>query len=424
MTAMHVVLLGTSHHVAPLEAREALAFTPTRAGEIAARLAALGGEAVALATCNRVCLYLADADPERAVTRGLRELGVDVDTSRWKDWLFVKRDGDAARHLFRVAAGLDSLVPGEAQILGQVRAAYDRAADAGAVGPVLHRLFRDAIQTGRRARNETSIGENPSSVSAAAAELATRVFDDLPSRRVLVIGAGKAGELVARNLVSRGVTELVVANRSADRATALTTQLGGRAISLADVPGVLADVDVVISSTGTDGYVLSADSVKAALPRRRGEPIFFVDIAVPRDIDPAVNDLPGCYLYDIDDLGRVVEESMAARRGEARHAEAIVDEAGAAYERWLHYLDAVPAIAELRSRAEQIRLAELARARAALSDLSPRERVAVETLASGIVNKLLHVPTVRLKEAAASTEGAAYLDTVRDLFGLTRERQA
>jgi glutamyl-tRNA reductase len=251
-----------------------------------------------------------------------------------------------------------------------------------------------------------------------------RVFDDLPSRRVLVIGAGKAGALVARNLASRGVTQLVVANRSADRAAALTTELGGRAISLADVGGVLADIDVVISSTGTDGYVLSAEQVRAAMSRRRGEPIFFVDIAVPRDIDPAVNDLSGCYLYDIDDLGRVVEESLAARRGEARHAEVIADAAGAAYEQWLHHLDAVPAIAELRSRAEQIRLAELARARAALSGLSPRERAAVETLASGIVNKLLHVPTIRLKEAAASAEGVAYIDTARDLFGLTREHQA
>ena len=421
---MTLVLVGTSHRFAPIELRERMAFEPAQGAEIAARVAGAAGEAVALGTCNRVCVYVADADGEAARGRALDELGelAGMPASGLEPSLYVKTDDDAALHLFRVAAGLDSLVPGEAQILGQVRAAYEAADDRGVAGPVLHRLFRQALHTGRRVRRETAIGETPASVSAAAAGLAARVFDDLAQRRVLVIGAGKMAELAAADLIARGVGELVVANRSRERGAALAERLGGRAVTLDALAAEVATADVVIASTGSEGLVLTASDVQKARHERRGEPVFFIDIAVPRDLDPAINELDGCFLYDIDDLERVVEESIVVRRDEAARAEAIVLEEADAFRAWRRALDVVPAIALLRRRAEEIRTSELERALSRLEDLSPRQRVAVESLTAQIVNKLLHLPTVRLKEAAAAADGTAYADTVRHLFDLDDER--
>jgi glutamyl-tRNA reductase len=332
--------------------------------------------------------------------------------------LYVKRDDDAARHLFRVAAGLDSLVPGEAQILGQVRDAYETACEAAAVGPVLHRLFRQALHAGRRVRNETGIAENPASVSSAAAELVASVFGDLSGRRILVLGAGKAAELTVTNLVSRGAATPIVANRSRDRGAALADRFGGRAVGLDELDFELELADVVVASTGSRDLVLEADRVEAAMRRRRGRPIFFVDIAVPRDLDSRINELDGCYLYDIDDLEEVVEASLAGRLGEADRAEAIVAEEADAFHAWQRSLDVVPAIASLRALAERIRAAELARAERRLGPLSDPQRRALEAMTSRIVEKLLYLPTVRMKEAAAGAEGAGYADAVRHLFGL------
>ncbi len=421
---MNLLLVGTSHHHAPVEVRERLAFGGEAAGALAARLAAGDGEAVALATCNRVCLYLAHDDATEARARATAELQAlsDLPAAALESALYVKFGADAALHLFRVAAGLDSMVPGETQILGQVRSAFEMADRQGAAGPVLHRLFRQALHAGKRVRHETGIAENPASVSSAAAELAARVFDDLGSRTILLVGAGKMAELAAANLLSRGVGRLVVANRSLERAQPLAERFGGRAVGLDTLEEQLAAADVVIASTGARELVLTAGQVERALRRRRGTPVFFIDIAVPRDLDPAINDLDGCYLYDIDDLERVVEESVAGRREEAARAEAIVDEEAQAFDAWQRSLDVVPAIAGLRRRAEEIRAAELARARARLAGLSPRELTAVESLTAQIVNKLLHVPTVRLKEAAAAPDGAARADALRYLFDLGDDR--
>jgi glutamyl-tRNA reductase len=423
MSELHLVLVGTSHRHAPLELRERLALEPADMDRVAARVAGDEGEAAVLSTCNRVCVYAVDVDPAAARARAVRELEAasGLPVAELEPVLYVKHDHDAALHLFRVAAGLDSLVPGEAQILGQVRAAYEAGEAAGTLGPVLDRLFRQALHAGRRVRNETGIGENPASVSSAAAELAARVFDDLPSRCVLVLGAGKMGELAARNLASRGVVQLIVANRTIARAQALAERLGARAITLEDVESELAGADVVISSTGAHGLALTADTLARVLPARRGRPMFLVDIAVPRDLDPAINDLEGCYLYDVDDLERVVEESLASRRGEAERAEATVAAEAAAFRDWQLAREVVPAIAQLREWADDIRRAELVRARARLERLSPSERLAVESLTAQIVNKLLHVPTVRLKEAAATPQGATYAETVRELFDLRDE---
>jgi glutamyl-tRNA reductase len=417
---MHLVLVGTSHHLAPVELRERLAFDEESGRLLLERLISDEREAVALSTCNRVCVYLADTDAEVARQHGIAELAAlaGLPPAQLESQVYVKQDEEAALHLFRVAAGLDSMVPGEAQILGQVREAFEAADRKGSAGPVLHRLFRQALHAGRRARGETRIGEAPASISSAAADLATRVFDDFPKRSVLLIGAGKMGMLAASGLRARGVGSLVIANRSLVRAEELAARFDARATTLEALERELGVADVVIASTGADGVVVTAATVESVLRRRKGRPIFFIDIAVPRDLDPAINDLAGCYLYDIDDLERVVEDAVSGRQEDVARAEAIAAEEARSFAGWQRSLEVVPAISLLRRRAEEIREAELARARSKLAALSPQERHAVESLTVQLVNKLLHLPTVRLKEAAAGADGAAYAETVRDLFDL------
>ena len=424
---MNVVLVGTSHRHAPVELRELVAFGPGRAGQIAATLAGEDSEAVALSTCNRTELYLACEDPAGALERGAGALAAlaGLPSGELEESLYTLVDEAAVLHLLRVAAGLDSMIRGEGQILGQARSAYEAAQEADATGPVLHRLFRHALRAGKRVRTETGIAENPASVSTAAAELVERVFEDIRGTRVLLLGAGKIGELAALELVARGASGIVVANRSLERASRLAERFGGRATLLENLEDELALADVVVSSTGSTGYLVTTDQVERALAGRRERSVFFVDIAVPRDLDPAINDLPGCYLYDIDDLQRVVSESADGRTEEMDRAEAIVANEAEQFRAWQRSRDVVPAITSLRELAETIRAQELARAEPRLGALSPRERRAVESLTTQIVNKLLHLPTVRLKEAAAAPTGAVdgvhYAEAVRHLFGLVEE---
>ncbi len=413
---MTLVLVGTSHRLAPLEVRERVALGEREAAAVALELAAGDEEAVCLSTCNRTELYLAAPDAEAAEARAasvLQRLS-SLPESELVPVLYRLHDHAAALHLFRVAAGLDSLVPGEGEILGQVR----KAAEIGAPGPLLDRLFRDAVHSGRKVRSQTAISESPASISSAAAALAQQVFGDLKGRKILVIGAGKISEQAARNLVSRGASIAAVANRSVARAEELAGRFGGRAVPLEQAEGELAEADVVVSSTSAGGFVLERTEVQATLGARRGRPLFLIDLAVPRDLDPAIHDLPGCYLYDIDDLQAVVAESLAGRRSEAARAEEIVAAESERFRAWQASLDVVPAIASLRARAEEIRAHELARLDTRLAGLSENDRKAVESLTSQIVSKLLHLPTVRMKEAAAGADGGVYADVVRDLFGL------
>jgi len=417
---MRLVLVGTSYQRAPVELRELLAYNADLRREALERLSVDGSEAVVLSTCNRTEVYAVDERPALAEERIYGELSglSGLTQSELAPALYSVTDEAAAVHLFRVAAGLDSMVPGEAQILGQVREAYEAAREAGTTGSTLHRLFRQALRVGKRVRTETAIGENPASVSSAAAELAERVFEGLEGRKILLIGAGKTADLTAANLISRGVGEIVVANRSPERAEALGRRLGGRAVGLDALEEELGHADVVVASTGSQGLVLSGEQVARAMKERRGRPVFFIDIAVPRDLDTAINEVEDCYLYDIDDLERVVAESVAGRREEAVRAEAIVSEEADSFRAWQLSLDVVPAIASLRARAESIRQEELDRVEGRLASLSPSQRRAVEALTSQIVAKLLHQPTVRMKEAAAAADGVLYADAVRHLFGL------
>jgi glutamyl-tRNA reductase len=398
---MRLLVVGTSHRLAPVEVRERVALDGEGEAALAHRLGD-SGEAVCLSTCNRTELYLAAADTGTAgdrATEALADLG-RISRADLEPYLYRLEQESAATHLFRVAAGLDSLVPGEGEIQGQVRSAYER----GAVGPLLDRLFRQALHTGKRVRTETAIGESPASVASAAAALAAQVFGDLSGRRIVVIGAGKVGELAARNLVSRGAQLSFVANRTVDRASSLADRFGGEALPLDRVDEELAAADIVVSSTAARDLVLDRGQIERALEGRKGRPLLLVDLAVPRDIDPAAKDLQGCFLYDIDDLQSVVEETLTGRREEAIRAEEIVAGEGERFNAWLASLESVPAIASLRERAEAIRRGELAKAAPRLVGLSERERHAVESVTNQIVNKLLHQPIMRLKEAGLGDE--------------------
>jgi glutamyl-tRNA reductase len=408
---MSVVLVGISHHQAPVELRERAALDLDRARELARTLAGEGGEAVCLSTCNRTELYLAEESPEAAERKA--EAALLALEEELGPALYRLRDEAAALHLFRVAAGLDSMVPGEGEILGQVRAAHD----VGATGPILDRLFRDALHAGKKARTETAIGESPASVSSAAAALAEQVFGELQGRPVLVIGAGETGELTVKSLVARRARIAFVANRTLERAAELTDRYGGKPLSLEDVAANLAHVDVVVSSTTAPGWTLTRDAVARTLHARKGRALFLIDLAVPRDLEPAIHELDGCYLYDIDDLEAVVAETLAGRRREAERAETIVAEEADRFRDWHASLEVVPAITSLRARAEEIRAAELERAK-----LSGAERRAAESVTAAVLNKLLHLPTIRMKQAAAAADGVIYADAVRHLFGLEDER--
>jgi glutamyl-tRNA reductase len=417
---MQLVLVGISHHVAPVELRERVAVGIPEAEELAASLAASGeGEAVCVSTCNRTELYLACADPtsaeELAVEALLRIAELDAD--ELVPSLYRLRDAAAALHLFRVAAGLDSLVPGEGEILGQVRSAFE----AGAVGPLLDRLFRQALHVGKKVRAETAIGESPSSVASAGAALAQQVFGELAGRAVLLVGAGDTAELAARNLVSRGATIRAVVNRTLERAEELTRQFGGEAVTLERVEEHLPAADVVVTSTSSPTFVLGRAAVERAVRSRRGRPLLIVDLAVPRDVDPAVRDLADLYLYDVDDLEAVVDQSLAGRRREAVQAEEIVSAEAERFRAWQASLEVVPAITSLRAQAEAIRQRELRKAAGRLDGLSDAERRTVESVTAQILNKLLHLPTVRMKQAAAAADGVVYADAVRHLFGLADE---
>ena len=386
-----LLALGVSHHHAPLEVRERLYLQD---GQPAALAEALG-EAVVLSTCNRTEIYLLGGDPELARQELEERSGLELEgfLARWDD-------GEAVSHLFHVAAGLDSLVPGESQILGQVRDAYEAARTRGATGALLNRLFEDALRAGKRVRTEAKLHELPESVAASAVELGVRELGGAEGKRALLFGAGKMSELAARDLQGRGA-KVVVSSRTLESAQDLAERVGGRAAAFDAVAVELPEADLVISATRCPYPILHAEAV-----RPREKPLVLVDVAVPRDLDPAIGELEGCTLFDIDALG----EGLVGREDEVREAESIVAEEAARFAEWRRSRDAADAIRDLRARAEEIRAEELARAGARLSELSPRERETVETLTSQIVNKLLHAPTVRAKEAGS--------EPLRDLFAL------
>jgi glutamyl-tRNA reductase len=412
-SAAQLVLVGTNHTRAPLAVRERLA-AHDHGRELLQHLTGSAdvAEAVGLSTCNRCELYMVGADAaamRAAAVEGLGALSGHA-VERLEPMLYVHHGEPAARHLFGVAGGLDSMVPGEAQILAQIREAYESACEWDTTGPVTNRLFHQALEAGKRVRHETAIGEGGASPASVAAELvASRLGVELASAHVLVVGAGRVAELVAANLSARGVASIAVANRDPSRAAALASRFGGRPVELSELRQAIAAADVVVASTASPEPLIGLADVP---PGRR----VLIDLAVPRDIDPAVAGVDGVSLHTIDDLEAVVARTISLRQGEADRGREIVAAHASGFRDWMAALEVVPAITSLRAHAERIRQAELERAR--LGDLSPAERERLDSLTRGIVNKLLHRPTVRLKQLAAEDESGPYAEAVTELFGL------
>ncbi len=416
------VVVGLSHRTAPLSLLEQCSVPPDGRAKLLAAVASSThvSEAVAVTTCNRTELYV-HAETFHGAYGDLRDVLADLAglaPERLTDHLVVQYDEDAVRHLFSVAAGLDSAVLGEHEILGQVRTSWDVAREEGTAGALANLVFRHAVETGKRVRTETDISRGTASVSHAAVEMAADHLGALAGRRVLVVGAGEMGEGMAVALAGAGVGEVAVANRTFDRAEALATRVGGRAVPLAELADALHDVDVLLTSTGASSMLLEHAELEPAVRRRVGRPLLIVDIAVPRDVDPSVGRLPGVTLLDMDDLNRFAERGRVERRAEVGRVRTIVDDEVVRFAAVRSAQEVAPLISELHGRAERVRSAELARFDARLADLDDRERAAVESLTKALVAKLLHDPTVRLKSAAGTPTGSRLADAMRDLHGL------
>jgi glutamyl-tRNA reductase len=424
---MSLVVVGTNYRTTPIEVRERLAFGR---GEIppvlsALRESLLATEAVLLSTCNRTELYLAATD-ERPSIDAMRRLLAErsaMPADRFSSCLYVHRDREVATHLYRVSAGLDSMVVGEPQIQGQVREAYQLAREVeSAVGPVvgttLNRLFQSASAVGARVRTETSIGMGAASISSAAVDLAKKIFGSLRGRRAMVLGAGEMSEVTLECLHAEGMQSTLVTNRTFERAREMAARWNGVAIRFDGFEESLANVDVVVCSTAAPHPVLTQAKLRRALPGGLSRPLCIIDIAVPRDVEPAVGDETNVFLYNIDDLRQIVGANLDRRRAEVPRAESIVSTGVEEFWTWYSGLAVVPTIRDLRERTEQLRHQETERLLRRLAHLPPEDREAIEALTRALLNKILHAPTVRLREAAGNGRGTAVLDAVRYLFQL------
>jgi glutamyl-tRNA reductase len=420
---MNIIVVGLSHHSAPIDLREKLAFDANSIEEPLRELVSLPdiAEGLIVSTCNRVEVYAVTRDIAAGIAQIKRFLADfhALSFEAVEPHLYGYHGEHAIRHVFRVAASLDSLVVGEAQILGQIKAAYGYAAEYKSSGLILNRFLHKAFSVAKRIRTETGIASSAVSVAFAAVELAKKIFGSLSDKTVLLIGAGEMGELAAKHFVSGGVRDVLVANRTFERGERLAEEFGGRAVRFDDLFDHLHKADIVLSSTGAAHFILEPKRVSEVLRRRKLRPMFFIDIAVPRDIDPEVNSLENVYLYNTDDLQGVVENNLEQRRREAEKAEEIVAGEIGQFQAWLASLEVVPTIVALRNHFEGIRRAELAKTLSSWKDLSPEEEKRLELLTSAIINKLLHVPTNVLKQTGQGNRTDLYLDAVRNLFALT-----
>lgn len=423
---MYILAVGLNHKTAPVEVREKLSFSHDdmkEALELLKQKQHIEGCAI-LSTCNRTEVYAAVTDVDTGLA-GIKEFlseSSGFPLSEIRDYLYVHTLYDAVRHVFRVAAGLDSMIIGETQILGQVREAYEVCRDLGGTNGVLNTLFQQAITVGKRVRTETKIDQNAVSISYAAVELAKQTFADLQGKKVLLVGAGKMSQLTAKHLVSHGVNSVLVTNRSYDRAIALAEEFGGKAVYFEQFYDYLPQVDIVVSCTAASGYVITPDGVARAMGQAERE-LFIIDIAVPRDVDPAVGDLPNVTLKDIDELQHVVDANLEERRRLAHEAEKIIEDEIVSFFKWLSSLFVVPTIKALREKADTIKDNELTRAFNRLAPVSDREKKVIGSLANSIVNQLLHDPIINLKEYAATHQGHLYAKILQNLFNLEVEGQ-
>jgi glutamyl-tRNA reductase len=417
-----VVVIGLNHRTVPLDLLERVTVDGTRLVKALHDVAARDNisEAVILSTCNRTEIY-AVAERFHGAYRDIRDFLAELaflPPEEFADHLYVHYDELAVDHLFSVASGLDSAVVGEHEILGQVRVAWELAREEGVAGAQLNMLFRHAVEAGKRARAETGIARNIASVSSAAVAMASDRLGGLEDRKILVLGAGEMAEGMLRSLAGRGVAEVLVANRTWDRAVELAERVGGRAIRLTDVDAALAEVDLLLTSTGASSIIIEHSDLEAAVARRAGRRLLIVDVAVPRDVDPAAGSLAGVTLLDMDDLRAFAEVGMAERRREVAAVRAILDEEVERYLAVASAREVAPLVSALHQKAEQVRVAELQRFARRFGELDEQQRRAIEALTKGIVAKLLHDPTVGLKDAAGTAKGERLADAVRDLFDL------
>lgn len=417
-----LLALGVSHKTAPLELRERVALTEGRAAGALRELTASEEihEAAAISTCNRTELYLVAADPVAAEAAALAVLTrhAGVRPTELLGHLYALRDAEAARHLLEVTAGLDSMILGEAEIQGQVKRSYELALVEGATGPILNRVFRAALAAGKRARSETGISERAMSIPSMAVELALRTLGELDSRRVLVVGAGETAELTAKALSAKGVHAIFIANRHYDRAIGLADRFGGSAIRFEELPEQMITADIVVASTSSPHHVIERDALEQVMAEREGRPLLLIDLAVPRDIQPACREVAGVSLYDMDDLQSLVERNASGRESEARRAEAILRSEHARLERWMAAQEVTPTVAALRERAEEVVDLVLAENEGRWEGLTEADRTRLRAAARAITSRLLHEPTLRLKRAAGDDDAYVKVAVLRELFAL------
>jgi glutamyl-tRNA reductase len=412
-------LIGVNHKSAPLEVRERLAIPESRLPDYCRHLAAHPGieEGMIISTCNRVEVITHTANGSADLRGFLRDhfrlAAEDLDPH-----LYELREKDAVRHVFRVASSLDSMVVGEAQILGQVKEAYATARAVGAIHGQLDQLFNRAFAVAKRVRTETAVGSSSVSIASVAVELAKKIFGTLQGKNVFIVGAGKMSELAARHLMAHGCVSIFVSNRTYDRALALAQKFSGQAIKFDDLYESCDRADIVITSTGAPHAIFRREHGEQFLSRRKNRPMFFIDIAVPRDVAPEMAELDGIFVYDIDDLQQAVSSHVSDRRREAERAEAIIASEVEKFEARSHTLDVVPTIVSLQDHLETIRQAEIDRVRSRMGPLTPEQEMALEALTRGIINKVMHTPITTLKSAARDAEATTVIDVVRRLFNL------
>lgn len=419
---MSLMSIGINHKTAPVEIRERLAFSDKSLQDAYAKLLdnPVVKGCIIISTCNRTEIYahVTDMDSGMEIISELVQSKFGVEPALIKKYTYVYSQNKTTWHLFRVAAGLDSMLIGETQILGQVRDAYQLAQKYSATDKVINTLFKQAIAVGKRVRTETGIDRHAVSISYAAVELAKQIFGDLTDRSVLIVGAGKMSELTAKHLVANGVSGVIVSNRSYERAECLAHQFGGQAVKFNELNIHLESADIVISCTAASHYVVRTAEVQKVLLQKPGKKIMMIDIAVPRDIEPTVRELPGVALYDIDALQNVVDNNLMERKRAAILAEAIIDGEVNEFDRWNGSQYVIPTITAIKQRGEEIKQKELVRAFNRLNDLTDHDRKVIESLANSIVNQLLHTPITQLKTLALSNMGTVYNDALNKLFGL------
>ena len=420
---MKTVVIGLNHRTADVDLREKLAFNGPKLEEGIRQIRELPGirETVIVSTCNRVEIYLTVNDVGKAY-EAIKDFFAgffDIRKESLDKALYLHDDMHAVRHIFRVASSLDSMVVGEPQILGQLKEAFEFALERKTTGVLLNRLLKKAISVAKRVRTETKIAENAVSISFAAVELAKKIFTDLAGKTFMLLGAGEMAELAAKHMMNNGVKDIVIANRTYETGCNLAREFNGRAIRFEDYLNELVHADILICSTGAQNYVLMKNQMQNVMKERKNRPVFLIDISVPRNIDPGINDLDNVYLYDVDDLRGVVDTNILERQKEAKKAEDIIAEEIETFKKWLSSLDSVPTVIALREKAEAIRKEELEKLMNRLSEIGEKDKKAIEGMASSIVNKLIHPPTVALKEDSEDKD--VLIATIKRLYGLNGE---